>query len=204
MSELAAIPINRKTGKEHFHKDGQLYDFNLLGFWQWFASDLSNNALRGKLAEFLVAKALGVSEGVRIEWDAYDIELENGLTIEVKSSSYLQSWSQQQYSAISFDIHPTRSWNPETSRYLDEIRRHADLYVFCLLSHKDKTTFDPTNLNQWHFYVLQTTALNDKHGKQKTLSLKSLLALNPKQSSFADLNRTIMITAAESVLELGF
>jgi hypothetical protein len=45
---------------------------------------------------------------------------------------------------------------------------------------------------------MQTTALNEKHGKQKTLSLKSLLALNPKECSFADLNRTIMRTATES------
>lgn len=191
MTELKAIQINRKAGVEHFHRDGQNCDFNLLQFWQWFASDLSNNALRGKLAEFLVAHALGVSDGVRVEWDAYDIKLPNGLTIEIKSSSYLQSWFQRRHSSISFDIRPTRSWNPETNDYSGELRRQAHLYVFCLLSHREKTTLDPTDLNQWSFYVLQTKKLNENHGMQKTISISSLLALNPEKCSFSELHKTI-------------
>ncbi len=191
MTELKAIPLQRKSGNEHFHRDGQAYDFNLLHFWQWSASDLSNNTLRGKLAEFLVVQTLAASGGVRVEWDAYDIKLPNGLTIEVKSASYLQSWFQHRHSTISFDIRPTRSWNPDANNYSGEARRQAHLYVFCLLSHQEKSTFDPTDLKQWRFYVLQTKILNEQHKAQKQLSLRSLISLNPIECSFADLNEII-------------
>jgi hypothetical protein len=30
------------------------------------------------------------------------------------------------------------------------------LYVFCLLAHKDKSTLDPLNMDQWQFFVLAT------------------------------------------------
>jgi hypothetical protein len=47
-------------------------------------------------------------------------------------------------------------------------------------------------LNQWRFYVLQTKFLNEKHGKQKTLSLASLRALNPIECTFSWLGQTII------------
>ena len=191
MSEFDAINVSRKIGDENFHSDGRTFDFKLLNFWQWSASDLSNNALRGKLAEFLVAHALGVSNGVRVEWDAYDIKLPNGITIEVKSSSYLQSWLQHKPSTISFDIRPTRSWNSETKYYSNEPRRQAHLYVFCLLAHNEKTTLDPANLNQWQFYILQSRILDERFKTQKRLSLRSLLTLNPIKCTFHGLNKAI-------------
>jgi hypothetical protein len=191
MSEFDAITVNRKFGDEHFHNDGQRLDFNLLNFWQWSASDLSNNALRGKLAEFLVAQALGVSNGVRVEWDAYDIKLPNGISIEVKSSSYLQSWAQQKPSAISFDIRPTRSWNLETNYYSNEARRQAHLYVFCILAHNEKITLDPANLNQWLFYVLSSRTLDERLKTQKRISLRTLLTLKPIKCTFSELNEEI-------------
>jgi len=43
------------------------------------------------LAEYLVATVLGLNQGVRNEWDAYDLETEAGLKIEVKSAAYIQS-----------------------------------------------------------------------------------------------------------------
>lgn len=42
-------------------------------FWAWAYSDLLDNTLRGALAEYIVATALGVNEGVRVNWDPYDL-----------------------------------------------------------------------------------------------------------------------------------
>src|SRR3954463_8822598 len=89
-----ALEVTRKTGDEPFHTAGKPTEHRLLNFWQWSASDLASNAWRGLLAEFLVAQALGVSDGVRTEWDAVDIVLPSGRSIEVKSSAYVQTWAQ--------------------------------------------------------------------------------------------------------------
>lgn len=85
----------QKTGNEHFYFDGMPVDYRLHDFWRWQASDMLNNALRGVLAEFIVAKALGVeTESPRVEWTACDL-LFCGYKIEVKAAAYVQSREQQ-------------------------------------------------------------------------------------------------------------
>ena len=50
----------QKTGDEYFSVDGISAGFFLNDFWRWSSSDLLNNTMRGVLAEFIVAKALGI------------------------------------------------------------------------------------------------------------------------------------------------
>jgi hypothetical protein len=58
-------------------------------------SDILTNTSRGIFAEFLVAKALGVVEGVRpTGWNDFDLSYD-GWKIEVKASAYVQSWHQE-------------------------------------------------------------------------------------------------------------
>ncbi len=68
-----ALKVTRKTGKEIFSNDGIPLNFNLLNFWQWSVSDLISNSTRGILAEYIVATALDLSDGFRVEWDAFDL-----------------------------------------------------------------------------------------------------------------------------------
>jgi hypothetical protein len=152
---------------------------------------LTSNALRGRLAEFLVAQALGIAGGIRAEWDAFDLCTANRLTIEVKSAAYLQSWSQKSPSAIWFGIRPTRSWDADTNQLALESRRQAHLYVFALLSHRDKATLDPLNVGQWEFFVLPSALLNERLPLQKSLSFASLLKLGPVRCSFGELRAVI-------------
>ena len=64
--------MEQKTGHEHFYFEDMPQKFSLQDFWRWQSSDLLNNTLRGVLAEFLVAKALGLdTDGPRIEWGSY-------------------------------------------------------------------------------------------------------------------------------------
>lgn len=48
----------RRSGGEGFHATGRPLGFDLLSFWQWSCSDLVGNALRGLVAEYLVARAV--------------------------------------------------------------------------------------------------------------------------------------------------
>lgn len=172
---IDATDTKLKKGDEPFTYEGSKLAFDVLSFWQWSSSDLLGNALRGKLAEFIVASSIDALSSLREEWDEVDVVALNGLKIEVKSSSYLQSWQQNKLSRISFGIQPTG-----TSQARNEERfRKADIYVFCVLAHKDMSSVNPLNLEQWDFYILSTSVLNEKLPEQQTITLSSLLELKP-------------------------
>jgi hypothetical protein len=109
--------MNRKSGTERFHRNGAQLGFDLLNFWQWSSSDLVNNVLRGRLAEYIVAQDLSVAGGTRTEWDAYDLQTKSGIKVEVKSAAYLQSWKQSRASSIRFGVQPTRGWDASIDEY---------------------------------------------------------------------------------------
>jgi len=162
--------------------------------WQWAFSNLASNALRGVLAEYIVACDLGVAGGTRTEWDAYDLKTPEGIKVEVKSAAYLQSWQQTAHSKVCFDIRPTLGWDATTNTYGTERKRQADVYVFCLLGHMDKPTLDPLDLSQWEFYVLPSHVLDARLPNQKTLGLAGLLRLGPVKAAFGDISRIIKNT----------
>jgi len=54
-------------------------------------------AQRGVLVEFIVASAIGVDlNSVREEWGAYDLTIQDGIRVEVKSAAFIQSWEQRE------------------------------------------------------------------------------------------------------------
>jgi hypothetical protein len=188
---LNHILISRKTGEEKFYSSSGDSNVRLLDFWQWVASDLLSNATRGKLAEFLVATDLGIADHVRSEWDPYDLTAPDGTRLEIKTSAYLQSWHQDKYSTISFDIKPSIKWNPMTNKFEGEPARQSDFYIFCLLHHKDKQTVNPLDLDQWTFYILPTETLNQTLPEQKRITMNKLLSLNPAQCKFGEIAKTL-------------
>lgn len=187
---LGKIKTAKKSGNEYFHVNGRNTPHNLLSFWQWSSSEILGNALRGILAEYIVSLAIECPYEIREEWDAFDLVTPENIKVEVKSASYLQSWEQKKYSEISFGIQPTIVWEADNTRS-EESKRQADVYVFCLLAHKDQETIDPLNLSQWQFYVLPTSVLNEKCDKQKKITLSSLLKLEPKECKFGGIYRAI-------------
>jgi hypothetical protein len=58
---LIKFDCKPKTGREWFRAGDRMLDFELSEFWRWSMSDLVSNATRGRLAEFIVAKALSIS-----------------------------------------------------------------------------------------------------------------------------------------------
>lgn len=190
-TNLRALEVKQLEGGEHFRHRGIALPQNIADFWRWAYSNLAANNLRGHLAEFLVASDINAAKETRIEWDDYDLRTQSGIKIEVKSASFLQSWSQSKLSSITFGIAPSRAYNTETETREKECARNADVYVFCLLAHKVKQTLDPTNLDQWEFYVLPTQILDAKLGNQQTLSLGRLLSLSPAKCSYGEISDTI-------------
>lgn len=193
MTNLLRIKAQRLDGSEPFRLGDRALPFNVLEFWRWSASDLVSNATRGRLAEFIVASALGIdTSGVRDEWAAYDLDMPPGIKVEVKSCAYLQSWNQSRLSPIQFTIRPSRAWNPETNQQAPLPSRSAHVYVFALLSHPDKATLNPLSLSQWEFYVLPTTVLNERKRSQHSITLASLRAMQSGPLSFGQLRQAVV------------
>jgi len=183
--------IQQKTGNEHFTFDEMPQGFLLQDFWRWQSSDLLNNTLRGILAEFLVAKALGMDTSEpRVEWDSYDLLFNDRVRIEVKSSAYIQSWAQKADSVLRFSIRPTRAWCAEHG-YSDELLRQSDMYIFCVFAERDRTQADPMTLDKWEFYPVLTSELNDLAKAQQTAALSTLVRLCPEPYDFSILRDAV-------------
>lgn len=191
MADLPRLHIHRLKGNEPFTVAGGPTGFDLLSFWQWSSSDLVVNVVRGLLAEYLVAQALGLAEEVRDPWQPYDLKTLRGLTLEVKSCSYLQSWWQKKPSDIGFSIAETTAWSADTNTFVGGRQRQAYAYVFALLKHRDKATLNPRELDQWEFYLVPTKAVADRCGSRKYLSMKGLLELNPFRTMYAGLAESV-------------
>lgn len=155
--------------------------------------------MRGLVAEFLVARALETVSSARVEWDAVDVVTPDGIKVEVKSSAWLQSWHQDRLSAIGFGIAPTAAWEPKTNRFETERKRQADVYVFCLLDHKDKQTVDPLDVDQWRFSVLPTRELDRRCRVQKRISLATLLHMEPTEATWVELAQTVRSLGGRSM-----
>jgi len=183
---LSSIIIEPKQSNESFVSGSTSLNFNITDFWKWNLSDLIGNTNRGVLAEFIVKQAININSKTRLEWDAFDLETDNGIKIEVKSSAYIQVWKQNQFSKITFGIAPTKSLLDDNTYSINK-KRHADVYVFCVLHHKEQASLNPMDLNQWTFYVVKTETLNNKSKTQKSIALSSIEALEHKKCNYDEL-----------------
>jgi len=157
-----------------------------------------DNTARGILAEFLVATASKgrVHKRPRAEWDPYDFEASidgRNITIEVKSSSRVQSWHQERYSALQFGIAPTLKWNPGTGKFSDSASR-ADVYVFCaLVGTRIKDHAAALHLDNWEFRVVKGSRLPNR----KTISWNALKQAAGNPCRFPDLRQRIKSVATD-------
>jgi hypothetical protein len=189
---FARLKVKAMNGDECFRANGDSAGFTLLDFWRWSISDLVSNVTRGRVAEFIVAKALGISTAdIRDEWAAYDLVSPEGVKVEVKSAAFVQSWGQKRYSTIQFLTPKTRAWDSDANLLAPEAKRQADVYVFALLAHKDKATIDPLDLSQWRFYVLPTATLDTRMRSQHSITLKTLDALCGMPVDYRDLRTSV-------------
>ena len=177
-------PIDRVEGSERFEG----IDATVADFWRWAFSDLRMNNVRGILAEFLVAKAVGATDASKEEWANFDVQTPDGIRIEVKASAYWQSWPQRGPSKIVFSGLTARTWEDDGSYSADRQIR-ADVFVFAVQACADPTKYDPLEVGQWEFYVLPASAIAETGAR--SLSLASLGRYKAGPIAWEDLAKAV-------------
>ncbi len=167
-------------------------------FINWAFRNTLDNSFRGIVAEYLVHNAVGGASIHRVNWDAYDVEMNDGTKVEVKSSGYVQSWSQKKPSVILFDISKKDPWKASENQYLGYKCRYADIWVFAVHAEKDRDKADPFDLSQWQFLVTTSDWLDAEFGDQKTVRYSMLLNKGLYPVPYSDLLKTIQQVKRES------
>jgi hypothetical protein len=129
-------------------------DSSILEFWRWAFSDLRDNTVRGIVAEYLVALAIGRTDDRRRTWGDCDVTTANGLRIEVKASGYLQGWFQRSHSKPAFGRVAGRTWDAATNVFGAHREIRADVFVFAVQTCLDPDLYDALDVAQWEFYVV--------------------------------------------------
>lgn len=153
---------------DHFFVNGRTIDnLTLADCWTWAYSDLTDSMSRSVLAEFIIATALDVAgkafrKPPQIR-RPYNFLSKHGYRIAVDSASYTQSCDAE---------------HPEQITFRNISAPLCDVCIFCV--HKalsDKTS--PLDLDTWDFYVLHSSVLSENRPELKTITLPSLLQLEP-------------------------
>ena len=156
-------------------------------FWSWALSDLRANTVRSLLAEYLVARALGVADRPRVEWDSCDVRIPEG-RIEVKAAAYVQAWAQRGLSKITFSGLKARTWTPEAG-YSADPGYNADAYVFAVLAATEHEHYDPLDAAGWQFWVLPQSVLAST--RQRSIGLTRVRALGGAPAQYGELASVI-------------
>lgn len=146
-------------------------------FWNWAFGDLCDDDIKGISAEWMVLKLLGIPSKRRISWANSDIITPDGVRIEVKSSSYWQSWKlldefgnprvpllhypiPSRKSGVTFAGLSARDAvnipDPSTKSAFK-----SDIYVFAFQHEEEPELWNAIDLSQWEFYVLPVKKLKD-------------------------------------------
>jgi hypothetical protein len=160
-------------------------------FWQFALGDLRMNNARGCLAEYLVGRALGIEPLQRIEWDSYDL-LFGEITVEVKSSAYLQLWDQKRLSTLSFSGLQGTRYNPRAPNGGEDPlgrRFNAMVYVFCVQTATEHEFYDQLDATQWEFYVVSRSDLAATG--HKSLGIARVKELSKGPTEWEDLKSAV-------------
>lgn len=166
------------NSEQEFFFDNETF-FSIGHFWKWAFSDLLLNTTRGVLAEFIVGKMLGAKmDHAKNDWDPNDLVLEDGTTIEVKSSAYIQTWKQKALSRIYFGGLKSKN---AIEKLKEEDDYNSQYYIFCVFNAKNDEEYNPFDLSLWEFRILPRQTLV-KLGI-KSITLESLKKQCPKTFS---------------------
>ncbi len=178
------------NGQEVFSFEGANLGFTMLDYWRFHYSNIFD--LQDTIAEFIVAKALGIHESQNDQyWTLWDLTYREK-RVEIKETSYYHSFNTD--GKISkqrvFDIHKSNGVYDKTSGNNDRIRQN-DLYIFCLNTGITEEESYPLNLNNWEFYVVPTRVINEQCGDNKTISLGRIKSLGFVAVRYGDLKKEV-------------
>jgi len=178
------------TGNEKFIVDGKDLEFGILDLWKYKYSNIFN--MQEVIAEFIVEKALGLTKSQNTDyWTLFDILYRN-YRIEVKETGYYHSWNEDgKISQVrNFGISKANS-SYEEQETENKFERQNDIYVFCLNTGTTKETSNPMNLNNWEFYIVPTSVINEKCKDGKSIGLNRIKKLGYSALSYSDIKNEI-------------
>ena len=166
--------------------------FSVEDFWQYAYSQLDGMA--ETIAEFLVAKALGIKKAENVNyWTAYDMAYRNK-RIEVKATSYVHPWNKEISKIRTFSIAPTNNSYWENQDAERKLSRQSEVYVFCLNTNKDIWKRNALAVDDWVFYVVPTFVVDGyckETPAQKKISLNVVKRLAKEEVSYDRLRETV-------------
>lgn len=166
--------------------------FSVEDFWQYAYSQLDGMA--ETIAEFLVAKALGVEKAENVNyWTAYDMAYRNK-RIEVKATSYVHPWNKEISKIRTFSIAPTNNSYWENRDVEKELSRQSEVYVFCLNTNKDIGKRNALAVDDWVFYVVPTFVIDEyckENPAQRKISLNVVKRLAKEEVSYDRLRKAV-------------
>lgn len=158
-------------GTEKFMCENKELDFDLKDFWSFQYSNIYS--LHGEIAEFVVARALGITEAQNSEyWTLWDITY-GDVKIEVKATAYFHLWNKdgKVSKQRTFSIAKANGSYDSEIAGNSELKRQNDIYVFCLINGETMETANPLDLDNWEFYVVPTLFLDEHCGDNKKITL---------------------------------
>ena len=165
--------------------------FDVTDFWSWSLSDLCLNVIRGNFGEFLVAKALGLTEKPRKEWENFDLKTKEGIKIEVKTTGFVQSWPQRDVTNTSIQWEGIGKTEDSHGK-VEGKHRWADVYVFCLQDQKDRDSYNALDLSKWKFWVISASILNERIPCQQSIRRRPLENLGAEKVGWLGLREAIL------------
>jgi len=166
--------------------------FSVLDFWQWAFADLCDDDIKGWYAEWLVGNLLGLfMGGRRISWANSDLISPGKVRIEVKASSFWQSWKLLDEFGKDREVKSIDETARKRVRFAglnagDAVEiagpitgNKSDLYVFAFQNQLDHAAWNALDLTQWEFYLLTKEQLAGK----TSISLTNLAALCPAMTA---------------------
>ncbi len=172
LDSIKKLSENQLCGNESFCYKGQETDMTILEFWRWHFSDIYD--MHDKFAEFIVAKALELTQADNTgAWTLYDISY-RGKRIEIKESSYFHSWQTDDEPKNQVRVFGITKAYSEYKDSKSTFERQNDIYVFCLNTGETRATSNPLNLENWEFYIVPTSVINEKCGDGKRISIGKL------------------------------
>ena len=158
-----------------------------------FGRPLVTNVLRGQLVEAMIALAIEPGwNWCSADYSSWDFERADGMRLEVKQSSYLQTWAAPSHGIVrpGFDV-AARKGRWEGAIWVEDAGRAAHLYVLAYHDVRDSSA-DHRDPEQWEFYVISSAALPST----KRLSLRTAATLS-RPVRIAGLSERVTAVALE-------
>jgi hypothetical protein len=160
-------------------------DCTMLHFWKWAFANLCDDYIKGIFAEWMVGRLLQLEAKPRISWADSDYVTPSGRRIEVKASSFWQSWKLLEADGTPRAVTPIVS-EAATKIVFSGLRRRSsestapsnanyksDIYVFCFQHETNPKLWNAFDLSQWEFYAVDVWTLT-AHGAPGSVSLTKL------------------------------